>query len=51
MDLGRLGYFVGVAEAGSFSRAAAALALSQPALSRQVQLLEEELGQRLLARS
>ncbi|MEH3085663.1 MAG: LysR substrate-binding domain-containing protein [Xylophilus ampelinus] len=51
MDLGRLGYFVGVAEAGSFSRAAAALALSQPALSRQVQLLEEELGQRLLVRT
>jgi LysR family nitrogen assimilation transcriptional regulator len=51
MDLGRLEYFVGVAEAGSFSRAAAALNLSQPALSRQVQLLEEELGQRLLVRT
>ncbi|MCD2514057.1 LysR family transcriptional regulator [Comamonas endophytica] len=51
MDLTRLTYFVAVAEAGSFSRAAAALHLSQPALSRQVLLLEEELGQRLLERT
>ncbi|KAF1046861.1 LysR substrate-binding domain-containing protein [Xylophilus sp.] len=51
MDLGRLAYFAGVAEAGSFSRGAATLHLSQPALSRQVQLLEEELGQRLLVRT
>lgn len=51
MDLARLSYFVAVAEAGSFSRAAAALHLSQPALSRQVQLLESELGQRLLERT
>ncbi|MEY3872269.1 MAG: hypothetical protein RLZZ296_1264 [Pseudomonadota bacterium] len=50
MDLTRLQYFAAVAEAGSFSRAAAALNLSQPALSRQVLLLEEELGQRLLER-
>ena len=48
MDLTRLSYFAAVAEAGSFSRAAAALHLSQPALSRQVLLLEGELGQRLL---
>ncbi|WP_239009729.1 LysR family transcriptional regulator [Delftia lacustris] len=40
MDLTRLSYFAAVAEAGSFSRAAAALHLSQPALSRQVLLLE-----------
>lgn len=51
MDLTRLTYFVAVAEAGSFSRAAAALHLSQPALSRQVLLLEEELGQKLLERT
>ncbi len=51
MDLTRLQYFVAVAEAGSFSRAAAALHMSQPALSRQVLLLEEELGQRLFERT
>ncbi len=50
MDLTRLQYFAAVAEAGSFSRAAAALNLSQPALSRQVLLLEEDIGQRLLER-
>lgn len=51
MDLTRLQYFVAVADAGSFSRAAAALHLSQPSLSRQVQLLEAEVGQRLLERT
>lgn len=51
MDLARLSYFAAVAEARSFSRAAAALHLSQPSLSRQVRLLEEELGQRLLERT
>lgn len=51
MDLVRLRYFVAVSEAGSFSRAAAALHLSQPSLSRQVQLLEDEVGQRLLERT
>lgn len=50
MDLSRLQYFAAVAEAGSFSRAAAALHLTQPSLSRQVQLLEAEIGQRLLER-
>jgi LysR family nitrogen assimilation transcriptional regulator len=50
MDLARLQYFVAVAESGSFSRAAAALHLTQPSISRQVQLLEAELGQRLLER-
>jgi len=50
MDVSRLQYFVAVAEAGSFSRAAAALHMTQPSLSRQVQLLEDELGQRLMER-
>ncbi|MBA2964390.1 MULTISPECIES: LysR family transcriptional regulator [Ramlibacter] len=50
MDLTRLQYFAAVAEAGSFSRAAAALHLTQSSLSRQVQLLEAEVGQRLLER-
>ena len=47
MDLKQLGYFVAVAEAGSFSRAAVAVNLAQPTLSRQVGLLEADLGQRL----
>lgn len=51
MNLKRLGYFVRVVEAGSFSAAAARLMLAQPTLSRQVALLEKELGQRLLDRT
>lgn len=51
MDLRRLEYFVAVAEVGSFSKAAAALVMSQPALSQQVAALELETGQRLLTRT
>ena len=51
MDLRQLEYFVAVIERGSFSRAAAALHLAQPSVSRQIGLLEEELGQRLLERT
>lgn len=51
MDLKQLEYFVAVVERGSFSRAAAALNLAQPSISRQVALLEQELGQRLLERT
>lgn len=51
MNLTRLKYFVSVAESGSFSRAAAALHMTQPSLSRQVQLLEDEVGLRLLERT
>ncbi|HAL36663.1 MAG TPA: LysR family transcriptional regulator, partial [Polaromonas sp.] len=51
MDLRRLEYFVAVAEAGSFSKGAAALHMSQPALSQQVALLEQETGQRLFTRN
>ncbi|HNI85857.1 MAG TPA: LysR substrate-binding domain-containing protein [Ottowia sp.] len=50
MDLRQLEYFVRVAELGSFSRAALALDVAQPALSRQVRLLEVELRQNLLTR-
>ncbi|MES2187121.1 MAG: LysR family transcriptional regulator [Pseudomonadota bacterium] len=51
MDLRQLGYFVCVVEAGSFSRAAVALNLAQPTLSRQIALLEADLGQRLFVRT
>src|SRR5512133_4378972 len=51
MDLKQLEYFVRVAELGSFTRAAVALDVAQPALSRQVRLLEVELRQSLLTRN
>ncbi|TXT37227.1 MAG: LysR family transcriptional regulator [Comamonadaceae bacterium] len=51
MDLKQLEYFVRVAELGSFTRAALALDIAQPALSRQVRLLEVELRQNLLTRN
>jgi DNA-binding transcriptional LysR family regulator len=50
LDPRRLLTFRAVARAGSFSRAAEALALSQPAVSQQVAALERELGARLLDR-
>ena len=50
MNLLSLEYFVAVVDAGSLSRAAAALGLSQPALSRQMALLEQDTGHRLLVR-
>lgn len=51
MDLKQLEYFVRVAELGSFTRASIALDIAQPALSRQVRLLEVELRQNLLTRT
>ncbi len=51
MDLKQLEYFVQVAELGGFTRAAAVLHVAQPALSRQVRLLEVELRQPLLLRN
>lgn len=50
MNLQRLEYFVAVVDAGSVSRASVILDVSQPALSRQIALLEEEVGHRLLTR-
>ncbi|MGB3835175.1 LysR substrate-binding domain-containing protein [Castellaniella sp.] len=51
MDLKQLEYFTRVAELGSFTQASHALDIAQPALSRQVRLLEVELRQNLLNRN
>ncbi len=51
MDLRQLEYFVRVAELGSFTRASQVLDVAQPALSRQIRLLEVELRQNLLKRN
>ena len=50
MELRHLRYFVRVAEDLNFTKAAVALRVAQPALSRQVQDLEDEIGVDLLLR-
>jgi DNA-binding transcriptional LysR family regulator len=50
MDIRQLDMFRAVAEEGSFTRAAERLHVSQSAISRQVKLLEDELGGMLLHR-
>jgi len=50
MDIRALRYFTYVAEARSFSKAAVHLRIAQPALSRQIRKLEEELGIELILR-
>lgn len=51
MDIRKLRYFVGVADMGGFRRAAEALNVAQPALSRQIRALESELNYKLFDRT
>lgn len=51
MDTHRLKYFLRIAEEGSITRAAGVLGIAQPALSRQLQLLEDDLGIALFRRT
>lgn len=51
MELRTLAYFRAVAELGSIAKAAAALNMTQPTLSRQIGQLERQLGYELLRRS
>lgn len=51
MELRHLRYFVSVAEALSFTKAAEKLRTAQPSLTRQIKNLEDELGVRLLHRT
>ncbi|MGD9944494.1 MAG: LysR family transcriptional regulator [Burkholderiaceae bacterium] len=49
-DLATLRYFLAVVESGSYSRAASAMRVTQPAVSRQVQSLERSYNTRLFRR-
>jgi LysR family transcriptional regulator, nitrogen assimilation regulatory protein len=51
MDARALRYFQAVVEFGSYSRASEFLRISQPAISRQVDRLEQELGKALFVRN
>ncbi len=50
MDLRSIRYFVQIADLGSITRAADRLGVAQPALTRHVRSLEDELGMQLLLR-
>lgn len=51
MNLRALRYFVAIADAGSLTAAAEAIAIAQPALTRQLRELETDLGVQLLQRT
>ena len=51
VDLRLVRYFVTVADHRHFGRAATALRVAQPSLSRQIRRLEQQLGARLLDRT
>lgn len=51
MDLAQLRYFLSVTDYLSFTKAADVLYVSQPTISKQIALLERELGVRLFQRS
>jgi DNA-binding transcriptional LysR family regulator len=51
IDMKRLKYFIAVCHNGGFSRAASAIGIAQPALTRQIKLLEKQIGLPLVTRT